>query len=74
MIDTYGPSYSERRQLVDRVAERPGVPVVKPPPSDYGLPAIEVNKPVIEYPVSQESSVLRKERPIPAATTSEIHS
>ncbi|KAE8451989.1 hypothetical protein EG329_002154 [Mollisiaceae sp. DMI_Dod_QoI] len=73
LIDTYGPSYSERRQLVDRVAEKPNVPVVKPPPQDYGLSAVEVNKPIIDYPAQREPAVLRKERPTPAATTSEIN-
>ncbi|KAF8863750.1 hypothetical protein BDZ45DRAFT_87502 [Acephala macrosclerotiorum] len=73
LIDTYGPSYSERRQLIERVAEKPSVPVVKPPPQDYGLPAVEVNKPIIDYPTQREPAVLRKERPIPAATTSEIN-
>jgi hypothetical protein len=73
LIDTYAPGYSERRHLIDRVAEKPNVPVVKPPPPDYGLPAVEVNKPVIEYSASREPSGLGKERPIPTATTSEIH-
>jgi hypothetical protein len=73
IIDTYGPGYSERRQLVDRVAEKPSVPVVKPPPPDYSLPPVIVNKPIIEYPPPREPAVLRKERPMPAATTSEIH-
>jgi hypothetical protein len=73
LIDTYPPGYTERRHLVDRVAERPNVPVVKPPPPDYGLSAIEVNKPIIDYPAPREPAVLRKERPIPAATTSEVH-
>jgi hypothetical protein len=44
--------------------------VVKPPP-DYGLPAVDVNKPVIDYPVS-EPSVLHKDSPV--AATSEIYS
>lgn len=73
LIDTYAPGYSERRHLVDRVAERPNVPVVRPPAPDYGLSAVEVNKPVIEYPAAREPSVLRKERPTLTATTSEIH-
>ncbi|KAG4416836.1 hypothetical protein IFR04_010032 [Cadophora malorum] len=73
LIDTYAPGYSERRQLVERAAEKANVPVVKPPPQDHGLSAVEVNKPIIDYPVAREPSVLRKERPIPAATTSEIH-
>lgn len=73
VIDTYGPGYNERRHLVDRVAEKANVPVVKPPPPDYGLSAVEVNKPVIEYPVAREPSVLRKERPIPSSTHSEVN-
>lgn len=74
IIDTYGPGYAERRQLIDRVAEKPNVPVVKPPPQDYGLPAVDVNKPIIDYPIPREPSVLRKERPQPTATTSEVNS
>ncbi|PQE13217.1 leucine rich repeat domain-containing protein [Rutstroemia sp. NJR-2017a BBW] len=73
LIDAYGPGYSERRQLLDRVAERASVPVVKPPPPDYGLSPIEVNKPIIEYAAPREPAVLRKERPIPVATNSEIN-
>lgn len=33
-IDSTGPSYSERRQLADRVPENAAVPVVKPPPEE----------------------------------------
>jgi len=73
LIDTSGPGYSEKRQLVDRVAEKPNVPVVKSAP-DYGVTSVEVNKPIIDYPPVHEPTVLRKERPQPAATTSEIHS
>ncbi|KAK6601625.1 leucine rich repeat domain-containing protein [Botrytis cinerea] len=73
LIDAYGPGYTERRHLVERAAERPGVPVVKPPPPDYGLSAIEVNKPIIEYAAPKEPAVLRKERPMPVAATSEIN-
>ncbi|KAK2630306.1 hypothetical protein QTJ16_001126 [Diplocarpon rosae] len=73
LIDTYAPGYSERRQLVERAAERANVPVVKPPPQHHGLSPVEVNKPIIEYPLSREPAVQRKERPRPAATTSEIH-
>jgi len=72
-IDTSGPGYTERRHLVERVAEKPNVPVVKPPPPNYGLSAVEVNKPVINYPAQREPAVLRKERPKPTHTTSEIH-
>ncbi|KAL3425577.1 leucine Rich Repeat domain-containing protein [Phlyctema vagabunda] len=73
LIDTYGPGYSERRSLVERVAEKPNVPVVKPPPPNYGLPAVEVNKPIIEYAAPRDPAVLRKERPVPSTTMSEIN-
>ncbi|KAH0542576.1 hypothetical protein FGG08_003081 [Glutinoglossum americanum] len=35
VIDSTGPGYSERRQLVDRIEEPPTVPVVKPPLQPY---------------------------------------
>jgi len=75
LIDASGPGYNERRHLVERVAERPNVPVVKPPPADYGLPAVDVNKPAIIYdpPKEKEPAVLRKERPAPSTTTSETY-
>jgi len=69
IVDTYGPGYSERRQLVERVAEKANVPVIKPPPQNYGLPPVDVNKPIINYP--KEPSV--RDRPQPAATTSEVN-
>jgi hypothetical protein len=34
IIDTTGPNTSEKKQLVDRVPEMPGGPVVRPPPED----------------------------------------
>ncbi|KAH7126672.1 leucine rich repeat protein [Dendryphion nanum] len=34
LIDSTGPSTSEKKQLVDRAPELPGVPVVKPMPED----------------------------------------
>jgi hypothetical protein len=34
IIDSTGPTASEKRQLVDRVPEMPGRPVVQPPPED----------------------------------------
>ena len=73
LIDTYGPGYSERRQLVDRVAEKANVPVVKPIP-DYGISSVDVNKPIIDYPPALAPAVLRKERPQPAPATSEVYS
>ena len=72
LIDTSGPGYSERRQLVDRVAEKANVPVVKPAP-DYGISSVDVNKPIIDYTSARAPAVLRKERRQPAAMTSEVH-
>jgi hypothetical protein len=72
LIDTYAPGYSERRQLVERVAERANVPVVRPVP-DYGLNLVDVGKPITDYPTTQQPAVLRKDRPQPTATQSEIH-
>ncbi|KAI9866349.1 MAG: hypothetical protein M1813_001471 [Trichoglossum hirsutum] len=51
VIDSSGPGYGERRQLVDRVEEPPTVPVVKPPPQPYtvtptGKPGISAMPPV----------------------------
>ncbi|KAF1913475.1 hypothetical protein BDU57DRAFT_456113 [Ampelomyces quisqualis] len=34
IIDSTGPTASEKKQLVDRVPEAPGGPVVRPPPDD----------------------------------------
>ncbi|KAF1995810.1 leucine rich repeat protein [Amniculicola lignicola CBS 123094] len=34
IIDSTGPSNSEKKHLIDRVPELPSVPVVKPPPED----------------------------------------
>jgi len=71
IIDASGPGYNERRQLVERVPERENVPVVKPPPSL--LPAVDITKPAIIYDAPRDPSVLRKERPHPSTTTSEIY-
>ncbi|KAF2477333.1 uncharacterized protein BDR25DRAFT_208627 [Lindgomyces ingoldianus] len=38
VIDSTGPNHSERKQLVDRAPELPGVPVVRPPPEDEKPP------------------------------------
>lgn len=74
IIDASGPGYNERRQLVERVAERPNVPVVQPPPPNYGLPTVNVHKPAIVYDEPKEPAVLRKERPVPTSVTSEVYS
>lgn len=73
IIDTYGPGYGERRSLVERVAEKASVPVVRPPVPNYGPSSVDVNKPIIEYPTPREPAVLCKDRPQPMAATSEIN-
>ncbi|GJC86653.1 putative leucine-rich repeat-containing protein C926.06c [Colletotrichum liriopes] len=71
VIDNSGPTYSERRYLVERTPVPAAVPVVKPAPAD--IPAVDVSKPAIIYDIPKEPSVLRKERPVPKAVTSEFH-
>ncbi|KAK4202718.1 hypothetical protein QBC40DRAFT_39486 [Triangularia verruculosa] len=72
-IDGSGPSYSEKRYLVERAALPPVVPVVKPPPEE--IPAVDVSKPAIIYDEApiKEPAVLRKERPQPKTASSEVN-
>lgn len=70
-IDGSGPSYSEKRSLVDRVPIPESVPVVKPKAPEVS--AVEVSKPTIIYGSPKEAAVLRKERPTPKAVMSEIN-
>ena len=71
-IDATGPTYAEKRCLIEREAMPPPVPVVKPVPQE--APAIDVSKPAIIYDAPQkEPAVLRKERPTPRNTSSEIN-
>ncbi|ROW13029.1 hypothetical protein VPNG_06006 [Cytospora leucostoma] len=71
LIDMTGPSYLERKYLVERTQEPAPVPVVKP--SVPELEAVDVSKPAIVYDAPNEPAVLRKERPAPRATASEIN-
>lgn len=71
LIDATGPGYTEKRYLVERAAELPAVPVVKPPVAE--MPAVDVSKPAIVYGAPKEPAVLRKERPLPKATASEVN-
>ncbi|KAL7626296.1 hypothetical protein AAE478_003067 [Parahypoxylon ruwenzoriense] len=74
IIDGSGPSISERRYLVDRVAVPAAVPVVKP--SVPEMPAVDVSKPAIIYDAPKGPAVLRKERPArptPKAVASEVN-
>lgn len=71
-IDATGPTYSEKRYLVEREVVPPPVPVIKPPPQE--TPAIDVSKPAIIYDTPpKEPAVLRKERPSPKTASSEIN-
>ncbi|GAB1320646.1 hypothetical protein MFIFM68171_10856 [Madurella fahalii] len=71
-IDATGPTYAEKRYLVERVEEPPAVPVVKPPPPE--IPAVDVSKPAIIYDaLPREPAVLRKERPSPRTASSEVN-
>ena len=71
IIDGTGPTYSEKKRLVDRAPVPPAVPVVKPPP--LPMAAVDVSKPAIIYDAPREPAVLRKERPMAKTTTSEVH-
>ncbi|KAI1500439.1 leucine rich repeat domain-containing protein [Biscogniauxia marginata] len=74
IIDASGPTYSERRYLVDRVAVPAAVPVVKPPAPE--MRAVDVSKPAVVQEPPREPAVLRKERPArpsPRAVASETN-
>ncbi|KAK3380191.1 hypothetical protein B0T24DRAFT_185884 [Lasiosphaeria ovina] len=71
-IDATGPSYSEKRYLIERVDEPEAVPVVKPVPLE--IPAVDVSKPAIIYDAPlNEPALLRKERPAPLSASSEVN-
>jgi hypothetical protein len=48
VIDSTGPSNAEKKQLVDRVPEKHGVPIVKPPPEDDVQPPRHVPPKVVK--------------------------
>lgn len=70
IIDGSGPSYTERRLLLDRTPIPDSVPVVKP--QAPVVPTVNVSKPSIIY-TTKEPTVLRKERPVPKAIMSETN-
>ncbi|CAK7229255.1 hypothetical protein SBRCBS47491_007187 [Sporothrix bragantina] len=70
IIDATGPSYSERKYLVERAPLPPVVPVIKPLPVPT-IPAVDVSKPAIVYEMPREPAVLRKERPSVRTVSSE---
>jgi hypothetical protein len=63
IIDGYGPSYSERKQLADRVPEAANVPVVRPPLEDEPPAPITV----ADVPTREVKPVIQEERPKDAA-------
>ncbi|KAL6869985.1 hypothetical protein ACO1O0_001320 [Amphichorda felina] len=69
IIDGTGPSYSERRYLVERPPIPESVPVVKPKAPE--VPTVDMSKPAIVYGASKETA-LRKDRPSPKAVMSEV--
>lgn len=71
VIDGYGPTYSEKRQLVDRAPLPEAVPVVKP--AQPTPQAVDVSKPAIIHEPPREPQVLRKERPAPKMVSSEVN-
>ncbi|KAG6364398.1 hypothetical protein INS49_005999 [Diaporthe citri] len=71
LIDMTGPTYSERKHLVERTQEPAPVPVIKPPVPEPK--AVDVSKPAIVYENPKEPAVLRKERPAPKVTASEVN-
>lgn len=74
LIDASGPGYRERQQLVERVPEKANVPVVKPTLPVEATTVAPPTKPAIIYPEqSAKDTSLRKERPAPTPTTSEIY-
>ncbi|KAL2126965.1 hypothetical protein VTI74DRAFT_11550 [Chaetomium olivicolor] len=71
-IDATGPTYSEKRFLVERAEVPPPVPVVKPEPEE--IPAVDVSRPAIIYdPPPREPALLRKDRPVPKTASSEVN-
>lgn len=71
LIDGTGPSYSERRSLVDRAPIPDSVPVVKTDIPE--VPPVDVNKPTIVYVTPKDNVILRKDRPVPTAIMSEVN-
>jgi len=71
IIDATGPTYSEKRYLIERVPVPEAVPVVKPPVPT--MPVVDIVKPAIVYDTPREPAVLRKERPTAKATMSEVN-
>lgn len=69
-IDATGPTYSEKRFLVDRALEPPAVPVVRPPVLE--MPVVDItSKPTIIYDAPRQPATFRKERFVTVGAVSE---
>ena len=55
-IDTLGPTYNEKKQLVERVPEPANRPIVKPPPEDESPPlrSETIEHPILPPPMQQQ--------------------
>ncbi|KAL1890705.1 hypothetical protein Cpir12675_005263 [Ceratocystis pirilliformis] len=83
VIDGSGPSYSEKRYLLDRVPVPAAVPVVRQPAPEVYLVDIGLGstsptpKPTATYEqhcrAQREPTVLRKDRPTPRPVTNDAH-
>jgi hypothetical protein len=61
VIDSTGPTASEKRQLVDRVPEMPGRPIVQPPPEDDAPPPHHAPPKVVKaIDTLEDSDALRR--------------
>ncbi|QPH01229.1 hypothetical protein C2857_005428 [Epichloe festucae Fl1] len=72
VIDGTGPSYAEKRLLLERSPIPDSVPVVKPKPAN-GPVVVDVSKPAIIHNEPKEPFVFRKERPVAKAVKSEVN-
>lgn len=72
VIDGMGPSYLEKRMLMERVPLPDMLPVVKP--ASPSAPAvIDIGKTTIVHNGPKEATLARKERPMPKVVTSETN-
>jgi hypothetical protein len=74
IIDSAGPGYSERRQLLDRMPEPALVPVIKAPAQEYKLPdpVTNINKPLPKPPLDNGLHSDLTDRPKIQSSNSEI--
>ncbi|KAG5973920.1 hypothetical protein E4U55_000183 [Claviceps digitariae] len=74
LVDGSGPSFSEKRLLLERAPVPDAVPVVKPKSPAGSHCVIDVSKPTIIYNEATEPSSSRKDRPMAKAVTNESNS